>query len=176
MLEEKLSQENLIKNFKNPPKEYTQLPFWFWNDALSDEKIIEQIHEFYERHVYGFVLHPRLGLLGNVVYLSDEYFHFVKVAVKEAEKLGMEVVLYDEAMYPSGSCHGQVVKSDPTLAAKGLVLWTKEEKERYQELIIEELGELKNKFLVYAYSKGTIRGIHYGEDDGEKMLLKPVTF
>lgn len=172
MLEEKLSQENLIKNFKNPPKEYTQLPFWFWNDALSDEKIIEQIHEFYERHVYGFVLHPRLGLLGNVVYLSDEYFHFVKVAVKEAEKLGMEVVLYDEAMYPSGSCHGQVVKSDPTLAAKGLILWTKEEKELNRELIIKELGEIENKFLVYAYSKGTIRGVHYGEDDGEKNAPK----
>lgn len=33
----------------------------------------------------------------------------VTCAVAEAEKHGMKVILYDEAMYPLGSAHGKVV-------------------------------------------------------------------
>lgn len=33
----------------------------------------------------------------------------------------MKVMLYDEAMYPSGSCHGQVVQENPEFASLGLI-------------------------------------------------------
>ena len=39
--------------------------------------------------------------------------HYIRVAVETAAKLGMVIVLYDEAMYPSGSAHGMVVKENP---------------------------------------------------------------
>ena len=32
----------------------------------------------------------------GVAYLSDEYFHYYRLALEEARKRGMEVVLYDE--------------------------------------------------------------------------------
>ena len=100
--------------------EFTPIPFWFWNDELSEEEILRQMKEMKDKGVDGFVIHPRKGLPSSIGYLSDEYFRFVKLAVKKACEMDMKVVLYDEAMYPSGSCHGEVVKSDPSFASMGL--------------------------------------------------------
>ena len=46
--------------------------------------------------------------------------HFMHVAIEEAEKRHMYVVLYDEGMYPSGSSSGQVVQRNKAHAAQGL--------------------------------------------------------
>lgn len=67
----------------------------------------------------GIVLHPRIGIPKELEYLSDEYMHYMEVAVKTAARLNMKVVLYDEAMYPSGSAHGKVVAENPKYAAQG---------------------------------------------------------
>lgn len=58
----------------------------------------------------------------SIEYLSDEFMHYIEVAVKCAANLGMKVVLYDEAMYPSGSAHGKVVAENPKYAAQGIFL------------------------------------------------------
>src|SRR5699024_8088173 len=95
-------------------------PFWFWNDDLTEEEIIRQIHDFYEKGVNGFVLHPRIGIPEDIVYLSDEFMKLVYEAVAEADRLGMYVILYDEGMYPSGSAKGMVVDGNPEYATRGL--------------------------------------------------------
>ncbi|MEP7258562.1 MAG: hypothetical protein ABI687_09240, partial [Flavitalea sp.] len=48
--------------FKDPPREFSVLPFWFWNDTLKDEELVRQIADFEAHGVYGFVMHPRMGL------------------------------------------------------------------------------------------------------------------
>jgi len=115
-----LSKELLKQNFLCPSDEYTPIPFWFWNDMLREEKIKRQIHDFRDKGVMGFVIHPRKGLPKEIPYLSDRYMYFVKYAVEEAAKLQMKVVLYDEAMYPSGSAHGKVVEHNPEYASRCL--------------------------------------------------------
>nr|WP_297708172.1 hypothetical protein [uncultured Butyrivibrio sp.] len=132
-----------LKNVENL-SEYTPIPFWFWNDDLSEEEILRQMKEMKDKGVDGLVIHPRKGLPRSIEYLSDEYFHFVKFAVQKAKEMDMKVVLYDEAMYPSGSCHGEVVKGNPDFASKGLT-----------------------RNLKIVPSEGTIRGVHENEDDGE---------
>src|SRR5690625_291092 len=109
-------QEQLL----NSSDEFIPIPFWFWNDTLTEEEIINQIHEFYEKGVMGFVLHPRIGIPKDMVYLSDEFMTLVYAAENEASRLGMSVILYDEAMYPSGSAQGRVVKDNPEYASRGL--------------------------------------------------------
>src|SRR5699024_6304955 len=84
------------------------------------ETIREQIKDFYEKGVEGFVLHPRIGIPQDIEYLSDSFMEFVAFAVEEAHKLGMQVILYDEAMYPSGAANGKVVQSNPKFASRGL--------------------------------------------------------
>lgn len=97
---------SLKQDFLYPSKEFSPYPFWFWNDELSEEELERQMREFKAKGVDGFVIHPRLGLPESIGYLTETYFHYVRFAVEKARELDMKVVLYDEGMYPSGSCHG----------------------------------------------------------------------
>lgn len=203
-----------IKNsFLSTLDEFTPQPFWFWNDSLTEEEISRQIHDFHSKGVMGFVIHPRIGIPEDIPYMSPKFLHFVKYAVEEAFSLGMKVVLYDEAMYPSGSAHGMVVKDDPQYATRclemtmipcpcqscptkvweyelklpdtsGLIsiqavqkatdgsilpdstsLLTHEQgKVHFQ---IPDRGEWNLCIFTEEFSHGTIRGIHFGEDDRE---------
>ncbi|HET9222164.1 MAG TPA: glycosyl hydrolase, partial [Roseiflexaceae bacterium] len=61
------------------------------------------------------------GLSRRVGYLTDEFFRLMCMAVEEAARLGMQVVLYDEGSYPSGSAQGRVVAENPDFAARCLI-------------------------------------------------------
>ena len=47
------------------------------------------------------VLRPRIGLPQEMGYLSEAFFQAIEWAVREAERLGMQVILYDEGYIPS---------------------------------------------------------------------------
>lgn len=151
----------LIKLLDHPEREYTPFPFWFLNDALTDAELCRQLQDFAAHGIYGVVLHPRIGLPQEMGYLSEPFFHAVQTAVKEAARLGMQVILYDEGMYPSGSASGQVVAADPAFASRGIDLVQEPEPE---DVILARTPE---GTLVSRFARGTIRGIHFGEDDGE---------
>lgn len=160
--------EKLIFEFKNPSNEFTPIPFWFWNDYLSKDEISRQMREFNAKGVNGFIIHPRIGIPESIQYMSEEWLGFVKFAVLEAKKLGMKVMLYDEAMYPSGSCHGEVIMENPNFASKRLVMREESTSLEDEKLVTEILKNGKKYYFFEVFSKGTIRGIHFGEDDGEK--------
>jgi len=105
--------DSLSLDFRNPPREFSSAPFWFWNDDLDEAEIVRQIADFDAHGVYGFVIHPRVGLPRDIGWMSDQMMHFMRVAVEEAKRRDMFVVLYDEGMYPSGSSSGQVVAENP---------------------------------------------------------------
>ncbi|TMV44820.1 hypothetical protein FE783_31295 [Paenibacillus mesophilus] len=114
--------DSLKKQFIEPDDEFSPLPFWFWNGSMNRDEIIKQIRDFSSKGVAGFVIHPRLGMSESTPYLSDSYMDLVEAAVEEAERLRMKVILYDEAMYPSGSAMGMVAKENPAFASRGLKL------------------------------------------------------
>jgi hypothetical protein len=198
---------DLQESFLQPEDAYTPIPFWFWNDQLEEHELIRQIRDFKAKGVMGFVIHPRLGVPESIAYLSDTYMHYVEIAVQEAEQQGMIVILYDEAMYPSGSAMGKVVMTNPQYASRGLtmveyacteqVLYPVElvegealvsaqaivkvnphQIDPYQTIILHPADNLvqfvppddQDWFVVLfieTFSRGTIRGIHFGQDDRE---------
>ena len=83
--------------FRDPPREFSVMPFWFWNDTLLDEEIIRQIADFEAHGVYGFVIHPRIGLPEDTGWLSPKMIHSMHVAIEEAARRKMNVILYDES-------------------------------------------------------------------------------
>ena len=151
----------LLSLLHNPPHEFTAMPFWFLNGNLTDAELHRQLQDFVRHGIYGIVLHPRIGLPRRIRYLSPTFFHYITTAVRTASELGMKVVLYDEGMYPSGSANGQVVAGHPELASVGLQLVEAPEAED------KILCETAQGILVVRPSHGTLRGIHWGEDDGE---------
>ena len=73
----------LRDEFLHPSSEYTPIPFWFWNDHLNEQEIIRQIHDFKDKGVDGFVIHPRIGIPKEIGYLSDRFMELVECAVKK---------------------------------------------------------------------------------------------
>lgn len=154
----------IIAELKNPDKEFSPIPFWFLNDRLEKSKLKGQLEDFCDKGANAVVLHPRMGVPKDLEYLSDEYFDIIKFIVSTAKELDMRIVLYDEAMYPSGSAHGEVVKSNPEFASVGIKLTDN----RSEGKVIAEFDD--GYFIVSTKCGGTIRGIHYGEDDGEENV------
>ena len=157
---------DVLKYLDHPPREYTPVPFWFLNGNLTHGEIRRQMRDFCDHGVYGVVLHPRMGLSKRIGYLSKAFFSYLRTAVETARELDMKIVLYDEGMYPSGSAGGLVVKDRPDLASRGIGLQEKAEAGDHV------LCKTEKGYLVERFSGGTIRGVHFGEDDGEPFAPK----
>ncbi len=156
-----MSVKHLTEGLQNPSEEFSPIPFWFFNDKPDKDRIKKQLADYVEKGVNGLVLHPRIGIPREIPYLSDACFQVIKYVVETAAELHMKVVLYDEGMYPSGSAHGMVVAANPEFAARGITITGEPGKDR-------ALTELPgDRYLVLRKTGGTIRGIHFGEDDGE---------
>lgn len=201
--------DHLRNQFVQPEGQYSPIPFWFWNDALTKEELIRQLHDFHTKQVEGFVLHPRIGIPDTMPYLSDEFMELVEAVVQEADNLNMQVILYDEGMYPSGAANGEIVRRNPEYASRGLRMielpingpteWdipleegdrivsaqaVRKVAERQVDINMSKLLKTKDGRVAFSppdgatwslvvfvdsFTHGTIRGIHYGQDDGERQ-------
>ena len=166
-------QAGVIDQFRDPPREFSIMPFWFWNDELDDAEIVRQIADFEAHGVYGFLIHPRIGLPQDIGWLSPRMIHAMHVAIEEAVRRKMYVVLYDEGMYPSGSSSGQVVARNPAHAARGLAKIDLAEGEQPQLEADWKLVATLDRpgghriAVVERPSEGVIRGLHYlGDEQG----------
>ena len=65
-------------------------------------------------------MHSRSGLITE--YLGDEWFDLINSTADAGEKEGLEVWLYDEDRWPSGSAGGKV-SADPQYRMKSLTLF-----------------------------------------------------
>jgi len=165
--------------------EFSQVPFWFWNDQLSETEIARQIDDFQAHGVHAFVIHPRAGLPRHLGWMSAALLGFTRFAIEEAARRGMWIILYDEGMYPSGSSSGQVVAENPAYACRGLVqvdLTTSTPGDVLQGVRVGTSGvELTDKQTLVAVVArqhdqhqvaivdtpigSTIRGLHFIDDD-----------
>ena len=114
-------QRRLPAEWLDPPREFSQAPFWFWNDDLSKEELARQMGDFQAHGLHAFVIHPRAGLPESIGWLSERMIEFMRFTIEEAARRDMWVILYDEGMYPSGSSSGQVVAESAAYRTRGLV-------------------------------------------------------
>ncbi|MGD9498838.1 MAG: glycosyl hydrolase, partial [Armatimonadota bacterium] len=118
----------LLSLLRDPPAAYRPAMFWLLNGRLTPERMREQIRQMHERGCGGFFLHPmgeafrlRDFIAGiDPPYLSDEYFALIRLAVEEADRLGIYAWLYDEGGWPSGTAQGRVVAGHPELRGRVL--------------------------------------------------------
>ncbi len=179
----------LMDSWREPAREFSQAPFWFWNDNLTDEEILRQMDDFAAHGVYGFVIHPRAGLPRSIGWMSDNMLRFMRTAVEGAAKRDMWVVLYDEGMYPSGSSSGQVVAENPAFRTRAFFCIDLDAAEpgtvqagvRIGDDRVPVLGEGQNLVAIVkrqtdghrlaivdramAEGRSYIRGLHFLQDD-----------
>lgn len=110
--------DEILTLYCQPPREYATSPLWVWNDLLSEEQIRDTLNHFADQGVKQVFVHPRPGLMTS--YLSDDWFRLWRVALDEAEKLDMNIWIYDENSYPSGFAGGFVPEEMPEARGYGL--------------------------------------------------------
>ena len=108
----------IAKQFKSPSRDYASAPLWTWNDMLTEEQIVSSMEDLAGQGVKQAFVHPRPGLM--TPYLSDDWFRLWKVALREAERLDMNIWIYDENSYPSGFAGGIVSEAIPEARGKRL--------------------------------------------------------
>lgn len=106
--------------FEAPPRGYSSAPLWVWNDRLTEAQVRGTLRDLAAQKVRQAFVHPRPGLM--TPYLGEEWFQLWKVALDEAERLDMNLWIYDENSYPSGFAGGWVPESMPESRGMGLVL------------------------------------------------------
>ncbi|CAA6689495.1 Unannotated [Lentimonas sp. CC11] len=144
------------------------MPFWFWNDRLDVDQLLKQLGEFHARGIYGVVIHPRIGLSTETPWMSDALLGCMRVVIEAAQRRGMTVVLYDEAMYPSGSSGGQVVAENPDYACRGMVMQYEPPVDANHYLVYS--GKTQSGRTVYIVDRpieSAIRGVHFMDDSGD---------
>ncbi len=104
--------------FADPPRQYSTAPLWVWNDMLTEEQVVSTLRDLASQQVKQAFVHPRPGLM--TPYLSDDWFRLWKVALGEAERLDMNLWIYDENSYPSGFAGGWVPELMPESRGRGL--------------------------------------------------------
>jgi len=100
--------------FKIPPDEYKPMPFWHINGEMTTEGIWKQMKD--ARDLAGFTgvsvlpLSPRKGKSPGTLpkFMTEAYFDRFQDVLDAAEKLGMQVILYDDNDFPSGMAGGKV--------------------------------------------------------------------
>ncbi len=144
--------------FVNPPREYSTAPLWVWNDLLTEQQIRDTLRDLASQQVKQVFVHPRPGLM--TPYLGKDWFRLWKVALREAERLDMNVWIYDENSYPSGFAGGWVPELMPESRGRGLDLRvvTKPPEPQTNTLAVTRLDD--GRYLVATILRAPNRGWH----------------
>jgi alpha-L-rhamnosidase len=109
--------------FKSPPARYRGHAMWNFNlTTLNEKDVVAGIQEMAKLNYGGFFIEaggrPQPGK--GVPFLSDEYFRYYKLAIEEAKRQGLEMVLYDDYAFPTGTVGGQMLEKYPQYVAHSL--------------------------------------------------------
>ncbi|MFB3905851.1 MAG: glycosyl hydrolase [Acidobacteriota bacterium] len=152
------SSADIKRVFADPPSEYGTAPLWVWNDNLTDVQVLESLRDFARQKVTQVFVHPRPGLM--TPYLSDEWFRLWKLALAEAERLGLYVWIYDENSYPSGFAGGFVPEAMPESRGRGLDMQETAEPPDWSETLL----------AVFRLTEGGYEDVSARIRDGRKQL------
>ena len=152
-----IEQDTLAKHFKNPPAQYSIIPFWSLNNSLDSTKMNWQMDQMLDKGVYGAFLHAREGLdQSTTPYFSVGWWTAIESTVKHAHEKGFYTYLYDEDKWPSGSAGGRTVLANPERNTKKIM--------RYNDFQVMgpqtiQLNFSENPYAIYA-GKISDRGVY----------------
>lgn len=150
--------------------EYKSVAFWSWNDNLDKKELHNQIYQFKQAHYGGFIIHARGGL--EIEYLGNVWFDCVIEAIKTAKSLNMDVWLYDEFGWPSGTSNGLVIDSNSDFKQKVLKFSNSRESIDESQIIVAYKKNFNQDFIICDFNDNNASMfIHYEIEDNYTDLL-----
>lgn len=108
-----------MNNYRNP-----LIPMGAITGNLSREQIHVMLRRYADAGITQFLIYPRDGC--DVPYMSERWLEICGDIIEYAAKLGMEIWLYDEFNWPSGTCCGEVMKENPEYQVKHVAITGKD--------------------------------------------------
>jgi hypothetical protein len=120
----------LLAAFYHVPATYRPVMFWYWNADPTEDRLREELRQLRDAGCGGVCILPmpdpfrkRDFIAGmQTPYLSQQFFGYIRSAVDEAARLGLQVWLYDEGGWPSGHALYKVPEGHPDFRGWALKL------------------------------------------------------
>lgn len=110
------------QDFRKTIPEFGIMPFWFVNGRMDYDEMEYQLKEYKAGGIPGIYIHARFGTLENTGYLTEDWFDRLRFTVEKAREIGLQIWVYDEYNWPSGTAGKQVMAHDKNLTQRYLEL------------------------------------------------------
>jgi len=115
--------------FSNPDAFYWPGYIWFWNGRITRKDLRAQLKDMAEHGAMSVWPLPaprsfRPTFMPTSLepdYLTAGFLDHYRYMVEQAQRLGMNVWLYDDGGWPSGMACGRIVRKKPSLAQQNLI-------------------------------------------------------
>ncbi|MEV8377787.1 glycosyl hydrolase [Kribbella sp. NPDC056861] len=96
--------------FLRPPADSRPTVLWFWNGPVTKTLVDTQLADLRSQGVLEVLVFPFETDALRPVFFSEEWFALIEYTLREAERHGMHVWLFNDDYFPSGRAGGFVVK------------------------------------------------------------------
>ena len=110
------------EDFARTIPEFGIMPFWFVNGRMEYDEMEYQLRQYKAKGIPGIYIHARFGTLENTGYLTDGWFDRLRFIIDKAREIGLQIWIYDEYNWPSGTAAKQVMAHDKNLTQRYLQL------------------------------------------------------
>lgn len=115
--------------FENPASIYWPGYFYSWVTPMTTDKIREKMTSYYWKKALSVVPLPQAKDWRPLTnpsslepdYMTDAYLELFRYSTEQCHSLNMNMWLYDEGGWPSGTCVHRVVEQNPALVQKKIV-------------------------------------------------------
>lgn len=118
------------ERFTTPPADSRATMLWFWNGTVTPELVDQQLGELRAQGIQDAIVFPFETHALQPSFFSEEWFELIDHTLREAQRHGMGIWLFNDNYFPSGRGAGLVVNGGwagdrmyeprPDLRAKGL--------------------------------------------------------
>ena len=110
----------------SPSNEYAVTYMWFWNVAITRERVERELAEYVKAGIESIYIVPMpkdfnpegLRTYLDPEYLSKEFFDIVEYTLRKCISLGIKPWIYDEGGWPSGGACYNTVRENPKAKLK----------------------------------------------------------
>lgn len=108
--------------FASPSASSMPSVYWYWNNTITADITDRQMAEMRAKGIHEAVLFPYGGDTMQPAFFTEAWFTLVEHVLREAQRTGMKIWLFNDNNFPSGRAAGYVVNGgtigDRTLAAR----------------------------------------------------------
>ena len=108
-------------SFADPTPDSRPMLYWYWTGTVTPQVVDTQMREMRDKGIYSAVLFPYGGDQMQPAYFTDGWFDIVEHVLREAQRTGMHIWLFNDSNFPSGKAGGLIANGgtvgDRTVAA-----------------------------------------------------------